>query len=122
MLWGGISVGDPGMKEALAVDDPAAYAAQLFRMMLERRGIQVTGSTHALHADLAQFFDKPNAPGANQNGAGDTPRPLMMEARRHRLPPLLQPARKRPRPAPRPRLRFWPNILPSPDRRRKGDQ
>jgi D-alanyl-D-alanine carboxypeptidase/D-alanyl-D-alanine-endopeptidase (penicillin-binding protein 4) len=71
LLWGGIPVGDPGMKEALAVDDPAAYTAQLFRMMLERRGIQVSGSTHALHADLAQFFDQPNAPGATQNGAGD---------------------------------------------------
>ena len=79
LLWGGIPVGDPGMKEALAVDDPAAYTAQLFRMMLERRGIQVTGSTHALHADLAQFFDLPNAlPNAsviNQNGAGDSATP-----------------------------------------------
>jgi serine-type D-Ala-D-Ala carboxypeptidase/endopeptidase (penicillin-binding protein 4) len=72
LLWGGIPVGDPGMKEALAVDDPAAYTAQLFRMMLERRGIQVSGSTHALHADMAQFFDQPNPSGTTQNGAGDS--------------------------------------------------
>jgi serine-type D-Ala-D-Ala carboxypeptidase/endopeptidase (penicillin-binding protein 4) len=71
LLWGWMPMGDPGMKEALAVDDPAAYTAQLFRMMLERRGIQVTGSTHPLHADMAQFFDQPNLPGTTQNGAGD---------------------------------------------------
>jgi len=71
LLWGWIPVGDPGMKEALAVDDPAAYTAQLFRAMLERRGIQVTGSTHPLHADLAQFFDLPKAQDPGQNGVGD---------------------------------------------------
>jgi serine-type D-Ala-D-Ala carboxypeptidase/endopeptidase (penicillin-binding protein 4) len=70
LLWGWIPVGDPGMKEALAVDDPAAYTAQLFRAMLERRGIQVTGTTHALHADMAQFFDLPNSQGSSQNGVG----------------------------------------------------
>ncbi len=70
LLWGWIPIGDAGMKEALAVDDPAAYTAQLFRAMLERRGIQVTGATHALHADLAQFFDQPsNSQGSIQNGA-----------------------------------------------------
>ena len=68
LLWGWIPIGDPGMKEALAVDDPAAYTAQLFRAMLERRGIQVTGATHALHADMAQFFDLPIAQ-AGQNGS-----------------------------------------------------
>jgi serine-type D-Ala-D-Ala carboxypeptidase/endopeptidase (penicillin-binding protein 4) len=71
LLWGWIPVGDAGMKEALAVDDPAAYTAQLFRAMLERRGIQVTGATHALHADLAQFFDQPpDSQGSIQSGAG----------------------------------------------------
>jgi serine-type D-Ala-D-Ala carboxypeptidase/endopeptidase (penicillin-binding protein 4) len=71
LLWGWIPLGDAGMKEALAVDDPAAYTAQLFRAMLERRGIQVTGTTHALHAELAQFFDQPaGAQGDIQNGAG----------------------------------------------------
>jgi serine-type D-Ala-D-Ala carboxypeptidase/endopeptidase (penicillin-binding protein 4) len=70
LLWGWIPVGDPGMKEALAVDDPAAYTAQLFRAMLERRGISVTGTTHALHADMAQFFDLPKSQDPSQNGAG----------------------------------------------------
>ena len=71
LLWGGIPLSDPGMKEALAVDDPAAYTAQLFRAMLERRGIQVTGTTHALHAELAQFFDQPTGvQGDIQNSAG----------------------------------------------------
>ncbi len=70
LLWGWIPVGDLGMKEALAVDDPAAYTALLFRAMLERRGIHVTGTTHALHADMAQFFDMPTAQVRNQNGVG----------------------------------------------------
>ena len=104
LLWGGIPVGDPGMKEALAVDDPAAYTAQLFRVMLERRGIQVTGSTHALHADMAQFFDLAQPPGATQNGAGDSATPAHHdgESPRRRLPPLLHQALKRPQPAPSP--------------------
>ena len=86
LLWGWIPIGDAGMKEALAVDDPAAYTAQLFRAMLERRGIQVTGTTHALHADMAQFFDLPsNSQGAIQNAAGGGTAPALTTG--HPAPP-----------------------------------
>jgi len=62
VLWGSLPVGDPGMKEPLAIDDPAEFVAQLFRSLLERRGITVRGKGRARHADAAQFFDQPHAP------------------------------------------------------------
>ena len=61
VLWGSLPLGDPGMKEPLAVEDPAEYTAQLFREMLERRGITITGKTRARHGEIAQFFDQPPA-------------------------------------------------------------
>jgi serine-type D-Ala-D-Ala carboxypeptidase/endopeptidase (penicillin-binding protein 4) len=62
VLWGWMPVGDKGMKEALAVEDPAEYSAELFREMLERRGIVVRGKALARHGNIAQFFDQPPAP------------------------------------------------------------
>lgn len=62
VLWGTIPIGDKGMKEPLAIEDPAEYTAQLFREILERRGIAVTGKTRARHGDIAQFFDQPLPP------------------------------------------------------------
>ncbi|HSM76687.1 MAG TPA: D-alanyl-D-alanine carboxypeptidase/D-alanyl-D-alanine-endopeptidase [Bryobacteraceae bacterium] len=62
VLWGSLPLGDSGMKVALAVEDPAEYTAQLFRAMLERRGIVINGKTRARHGDIAQFFDQPPAP------------------------------------------------------------
>jgi D-alanyl-D-alanine carboxypeptidase/D-alanyl-D-alanine-endopeptidase (penicillin-binding protein 4) len=85
VLWGSLPVGDAGMKEPLAIDDPAEFVAQLFRALLERRGIVVRGKARARHADPAQFFDQAAAslaqaapaaanaasvsPGAGQAGA-----------------------------------------------------
>jgi D-alanyl-D-alanine carboxypeptidase/D-alanyl-D-alanine-endopeptidase (penicillin-binding protein 4) len=62
VLWGSLPVGDPGMKEPLAIEDPAEFVAELFRAMLERRGITIRGHTRARHGDAAQFFDQPPAP------------------------------------------------------------
>jgi D-alanyl-D-alanine carboxypeptidase/D-alanyl-D-alanine-endopeptidase (penicillin-binding protein 4) len=63
VLWGALPAGDPGMKEPLAIEDPAEFVAQLFRSLLERRGITVRGKTRARHGEAAQFFDQP-PPGA----------------------------------------------------------
>jgi serine-type D-Ala-D-Ala carboxypeptidase/endopeptidase (penicillin-binding protein 4) len=60
VLWGNLPLGDSGWKEALAIDDPAEFTAQIFRSLLERHGITVTGKTRARHGDLAQFFDVEN--------------------------------------------------------------
>ena len=62
VLWGSLPLGDPGMKEPLAIEDPAEFVADLFRGMLERRGITIRGHTRARHGDAAQFFDQPSSP------------------------------------------------------------
>jgi D-alanyl-D-alanine carboxypeptidase/D-alanyl-D-alanine-endopeptidase (penicillin-binding protein 4) len=67
VMWGNIPIGDPGAKEALAIEDPAEFTAQLFRSLLERRGITVTGKTRARHGEIAQFYDQP--------ASSSTPRP-----------------------------------------------
>ena len=38
-IWGTIPLGDPGATEALAIEDPAEFAAKLMRDLLEKRGI-----------------------------------------------------------------------------------
>jgi len=62
VLWGSLPVGDAGMKEPLAIEDPAEFVAELFRGMLEKRGITIRGKTRARHSDAAQFFDQFPAP------------------------------------------------------------
>ncbi len=57
-VWGTIPLGDRGMKEPMAVDDPAEFTAQLFLTLLQQRGITVAGKARARHADIAQFYDQ----------------------------------------------------------------
>jgi len=57
VLWGSLPLGDPGMKEPLAIEDPAEFVAQLFRALLERRGIVIRGKARARHGEGAQFFN-----------------------------------------------------------------
>ncbi len=54
-LWGNIPVDDPGAGEALAIDDPAAFAGQLFQRLLEQRGIIVYGKSRTRHTELASL-------------------------------------------------------------------
>jgi D-alanyl-D-alanine carboxypeptidase/D-alanyl-D-alanine-endopeptidase (penicillin-binding protein 4) len=56
VLWGSVPVNDTGTKETLAIEDPAEFVAQLFRGMLEKRGITIHGKTWARHGERAQFF------------------------------------------------------------------
>jgi D-alanyl-D-alanine carboxypeptidase/D-alanyl-D-alanine-endopeptidase (penicillin-binding protein 4) len=58
VLWGSLPLGDAGMKEPMSIEDPAEFVAQLFRTMLERRGITIRGKARARHGDDAQFFDQ----------------------------------------------------------------
>ena len=57
VLWGSLPLGDAGTKEPLAIEDPAEFVAQLFRTLLERRGITIRGKARARHGEGAQFFD-----------------------------------------------------------------
>jgi D-alanyl-D-alanine carboxypeptidase/D-alanyl-D-alanine-endopeptidase (penicillin-binding protein 4) len=55
VLWGTIPADDPGFNEALAIEDPAEFAAAAFKDMLAKRGVQITGKNRAQHqltADL----------------------------------------------------------------------
>lgn len=59
VIWGSVPLEDAGFTEAISVDDPAQFAAQVFRGILEQRGITITGKARAFHSDVAQFFDQP---------------------------------------------------------------
>lgn len=67
LLWGSLPLNDSGTSEAITIEDPADFTAQLFRGILEKRGITITGKTRARHGDLAQFFDQPPQPAEGRN-------------------------------------------------------
>jgi serine-type D-Ala-D-Ala carboxypeptidase/endopeptidase (penicillin-binding protein 4) len=83
VLWGSLPLGDAGMKEPMSIEDPAEFVAQLFRTLLERRGITIRGKARAQHGEGAQFFDPPVPPplSAPKPGANNAP-----------MTPLAQPA------------------------------
>ncbi|HZP34656.1 MAG TPA: D-alanyl-D-alanine carboxypeptidase/D-alanyl-D-alanine-endopeptidase [Candidatus Acidoferrales bacterium] len=54
-LWGNMPMDDGGANEALAIEDPAEFAAELFRHLLEARGIAVYGKDRTRHTELASL-------------------------------------------------------------------
>src|ERR1039458_5736809 len=52
-LWGNMPLDDAGANEALAIEDPAEFAAGLFRQLLEKRGIVIYGHQRNRHTELA---------------------------------------------------------------------
>src|SRR5205807_6524959 len=54
-IWGTVPLDDAPHNEALAIEDPADYAASAFQLILQRRGIAVKGKERALHAYLAEL-------------------------------------------------------------------
>lgn len=75
-LWGNMPLDDTGANEALAIEDPAEFAAVLFRQLLEKRGIVVYGRQRTRHTELATlstFTATATAP--SRGGSGDTYRP-----------------------------------------------
>jgi D-alanyl-D-alanine carboxypeptidase/D-alanyl-D-alanine-endopeptidase (penicillin-binding protein 4) len=54
-LWGTIPVDDTGANEGIAIDDPAEFAAKLFRHLLEVRGIAIYGKQRTRHTELASL-------------------------------------------------------------------
>ena len=55
VLWGNIPLDDPGAHEALAIEDPASFAAQLFRNLLQQRGVIVMGRPRTRHTEMASL-------------------------------------------------------------------
>jgi serine-type D-Ala-D-Ala carboxypeptidase/endopeptidase (penicillin-binding protein 4) len=96
VLWGSLPLGDSGMKEPMSIEDPADFVAQLFRTMLERRGITIRGKTRARHGEGAQFFDQQiphplSAPAAGA-AASSAVNPPVPQAAQPQEPPDLNPA------------------------------
>jgi D-alanyl-D-alanine carboxypeptidase/D-alanyl-D-alanine-endopeptidase (penicillin-binding protein 4) len=48
-IFGWTPLGQPGLHEALAIEDPAEYAARSLRAMLIERGVEVSGRARAQH-------------------------------------------------------------------------
>jgi D-alanyl-D-alanine carboxypeptidase/D-alanyl-D-alanine-endopeptidase (penicillin-binding protein 4) len=74
-VWGTISKRDPGFAQALAIGDPALYAAEVLRDALLRRGVTIRGTAVAEH----RFPDEASSP----------PPQLDVLLAEHRSPPLL---------------------------------
>jgi len=53
-LWGNMPSMTPA-NEALALEDPAEFAAGLFRQLLEKRGIVIYGKQRTRHTELPPF-------------------------------------------------------------------
>jgi D-alanyl-D-alanine carboxypeptidase/D-alanyl-D-alanine-endopeptidase (penicillin-binding protein 4) len=81
VLWGSLPLGDAGMKEPLAIEDPAEFVAQLFRTLLERRGITIRGKARARHGEGAQFFDSIPTPLMQPKPGIDNPAAPASQAR-----------------------------------------
>src|SRR5277367_1125507 len=62
---------DVGANEALAIEDPAEFAAGLFRQLLEKRGIVIYGHTRTHHTELASLTTLSVTANAPSHGADD---------------------------------------------------
>jgi serine-type D-Ala-D-Ala carboxypeptidase/endopeptidase (penicillin-binding protein 4) len=72
-LWGEMPMDDAGANQALAIEDPAAFASELFRSLLERRGIIIYGSDRTHHTELARLSTFSVTATAEARGGGSDP-------------------------------------------------
>jgi D-alanyl-D-alanine carboxypeptidase/D-alanyl-D-alanine-endopeptidase (penicillin-binding protein 4) len=70
-LWGTMPMDDAGVNEALAIEDPAEFAATLFRHLLEIRGIAVYGKQRTRHTELASLSTFTTVVIASRRGGDD---------------------------------------------------
>ncbi|MGC2247909.1 MAG: D-alanyl-D-alanine carboxypeptidase/D-alanyl-D-alanine-endopeptidase [Terriglobales bacterium] len=76
-LWGNLPLDDPGTTEALAIEEPAGFAAGLFRQLLEKRGIVIYGHDRTRHTELASLSTfTATAIAPSHGGSDDAPRPM----------------------------------------------
>ncbi len=64
-IFGRTALGQPGLHAALAIEDPADYAARSLRAMLLARGVQVSGTARAQHrqpSDTSDFLSVQQQP------------------------------------------------------------
>jgi D-alanyl-D-alanine carboxypeptidase/D-alanyl-D-alanine-endopeptidase (penicillin-binding protein 4) len=72
-LWGNMPLDDSGANEALAIDEPAEFAAGLFRQLLEKRGIVIYGKQRTRHTELASLSTFSVTALAPSHGGSDGP-------------------------------------------------
>jgi len=93
-IWGTIPLGDPGATEALAIEDPAEFAAKLMRSLLEKRGIVVYGRVRTQHAELSSLYTFHATAMASAGGGTDAVVPPLTPLRNvladHQSMPLVQ--------------------------------
>src|SRR5947209_10110640 len=70
-LWGTMPADDAGANEGLAIEDPAEFAATLFRHLLEVRGIAVYGKQRTRHTELASLSTFTTVVIASRRGGDD---------------------------------------------------
>jgi len=70
-LWGNMPLDDAGAKEALAIEDPAEFAAGLFRQLLEKRGVVIYGKQRTHHTELASLSTFSVTASASSHGGSD---------------------------------------------------
>jgi len=95
-LWGNVPLDDAGANEALAIEDPAAFAAALFHQLLESRGIAVYGKQQTRHTELASLSTLTVTASAPARGGDEPmrslpPQPLVLAS--HESKPLMEDVR-----------------------------
>ena len=75
-LWGNMPLDDAGTDEALAIEDPAEFAAELFHQLLEKRGVVVYGRQRTRHTELASLSTLTVTATAPARGGDETSRSL----------------------------------------------
>src|SRR5215467_2769245 len=72
-LWGTMPLDDSGVNEGLAIEDPAEFAAKLFKHLLEVRGIAVYGKQRTQHTERASLSTFTTVVVASSRGGNDQP-------------------------------------------------
>jgi len=75
-LWGNVPLDDAGANEALAIEDPAEFAAHIFHELLDARGIVVYGKQRTRHTELSSLSTFTATVTASANGGDNAPRSL----------------------------------------------
>jgi len=95
-LWGNMPLDDAGANEALAIENPADFAAALFRQLLENRGIAVYGKQRSHHTELASLSTLTVTAIAPARGGEERSRPPITQSlvlASHESKPLIEDVR-----------------------------
>ncbi|MBV8051761.1 MAG: D-alanyl-D-alanine carboxypeptidase/D-alanyl-D-alanine-endopeptidase [Acidobacteriaceae bacterium] len=95
-LWGNMPLDDAGANEALAIENPADFAAALFRQLLENRGIVIYGKQRSRHTELASLSTLTVTAVAPARGGEEMSRPSITQSlvlASHESKPLIEDVR-----------------------------